>query len=75
LVCLGGFCGGALGFANNVTREISPNYRRQSAGITTEVRTVWAAYDLLMPSERGRELKIEVKSAAYLQAGNRTSIL
>jgi len=53
---------------NNVTRgNLAEFIVAKALGITTEVRTVWAAYDLLMPSERGRELKIEVKSAAYLQ--------
>jgi hypothetical protein len=39
----------------------------KALGISTAVRTVWAAYDLLMTVEPGRQLKIEVKSAAYLQ--------
>lgn len=53
---------------NNVIRgNLAEFIVAKALGISTEVRTVWAAYDLLLPLEPGRELKIEVKSAAYLQ--------
>ncbi len=53
---------------NNVTRgNLAEFIVAKALGISTAVRTVWAAYDLLMTLETGRQLKIEVKSAAYLQ--------
>ncbi len=53
---------------NNVTRgHLAEFIVARALGAADGVRIVWAAYDLLLPVAGGRELKIEVKSAAYLQ--------
>ena len=53
---------------NNVTRgHLAEFIVAKSLGAADGVRIVWSAYDLLMPVGRGKDLKVEVKSSAYLQ--------
>ena len=53
---------------NNVTRgHLAEFIVAKALGVADAVRIVWSAYDLLMPMGRGKHLKVEVKSAAYLQ--------
>jgi hypothetical protein len=53
---------------NNVTRgHLAEFIVARALGVAEGVRIVWAAYDLALPLAGDRELKIEVKSAAFLQ--------
>jgi hypothetical protein len=56
---------------SNVTRgRLAEFLVARALGVPTDVRDEWQAYDLKMPSG----LKIEVKSAAYLQSWNQKKL-
>jgi hypothetical protein len=56
------------GLLNNVTRgHLAEFIVAKALEVAIGVRNVWAPYDLLMPTPNGKELKIEVKSASFLQ--------
>lgn len=54
---------------HNVTRGCLAEFVvARALGATNDVRNPWAAYDLDMPMKSEKLLKVEVKSAAYLQS-------
>ena len=54
---------------HNVTREwLAEFIVARALGAINNVRDPWAAYDLDVPMEPGKPLKVEIKSAAYLQS-------
>ena len=52
---------------NNVIRGHLAEFIVAKALCVGGVREVWAAYDLEIPNPKGEKIKVEVKSAAYLQ--------